>query len=938
MRWTDAHFAATPYDGAMQGPPEADEPPASRAPRPSGRWHVRLLGDLHVRNGDHDLPRPAERAVRLLLARLALQPRVAHGRDRLAAELWPDLDDPELLRERLRRVLNKLNTLLKSVGAARVLPVLANRDELRLNAEAFEVDVWRFEQHVERREWAAARSAWGGTLLPGLDDPWIDAERERLAALRERADIEAATEAEPDAADEPLLPTPPPLPGFAPALAHPTRLVGRQAELEALRAALATHRLVNLVGPPGCGKSRLADEVPRGQRSFECVAVARLEDCRSAEQVFDEIRAGLDLRADGRPAGAQVIEWLQQRRALLVLDGFEHLVGAVGDAVLEPLLHELPLLRLLLTSRRALARADECVWALSPLPVPGEHDELDAARSNPSVALFVARAGAARDGFTLNGHNLRAVVEVCRLLEGLPLSIELAAAQVRTLAPWAMADALRRGIRLAARPQMRQRLAGRHVSLEAALEWSWRLLDDAARAMLRQLGPFRGGFTLPQLQAALPGEVVDLGVHALVRDSLLQVQPGAPQRLQLLVVVREFVEARCTPQELLALRRSHRAVFLALARRLEATHAWPDDEDQANFAEALASACADDAPDAALALVAALAAPWRARGAPPVVPTLLRRLADDATLPAVARAPAAQLLATLLVNAGQGREAHTEAQRGLRLSDPAPLPRAEALRVLADVHLRAARAPADIERAWQLAGEARALLEALPESPALLRLTGGLLMIQGPILLEQRGDPAGAMALFEQAERCFSRLGDRRAAVLALPGRTACLLHERRFAEVIAVSLKGDEETAALGAVVTRLQLFDRLSNAYDGLGRYAEAVQACQRQTRLALRHGLLYYGAYGAWNQLHGLAQSGSHVRAAQLLAFSCAYWERAVGELTGADRLYADRVGAMLREALGERRWRTEEAHGRALTVRAALELAAGRGADPDSPALA
>ena len=946
----------------MTGQPP-DPPPKDLRSLPGNRWEVQLLGGLSVRSGDFEVPRIAERAVRLLLVRLALQPRIEHGRDGLAQALWPEVpgddgreraDAARVRRDRLKRALSDLKRALTAGGASHVNPFIAHRDTLRLNAAAFDIDVLRFEQQIARRHWAAARASYRGELVPDLQDPWVEEQRVLLAAARARADAEDAApdadtgdtfDAEFDDAGQAWDPSAsaarPPVVPFVP------RFFGREAEVEALRQALAAHRLVSLTGAAGCGKTWLAAEAARRLHGFRPVAMAWLEDCTTPAAVLDSLRRALGLHQTNQEVIGQIADCLDGRPALLVLDNFEQLVGGAGDALLTELLQRLPTTRWLVTSRRALLRADEHRIALQPLPLPDPGDDQAAALRNTAVALFVNRAQAARSHFSLNARNRHAVIEVCRLLEGLPLAIELAAAKIRSHRPAEMAKALGHSYKLLARPQLRTGTPRRHLSLDAALSWSWSLLDEAQRNLLRCLTVFRSGWTpaqalavaqaaastdaLASAHAARPAAAADTSMDALVADSLVQTLPGVggPTRHTLLGALRKFVQDQDTAAQAAALRRHHRAHFLALARQLEAQREWLDEADERNLVHAMATACADDEAETAAAIAVALAEPWRARGAPIPALDLLQAAAQVQRLGAAQRVAMLTLLSATLLSAGRGRDAQAHVKQALSLAGADRALRADAVLAQADVHWRAGRVPEEAARALALVQQAESLLAGLvQEGAATLQQHGRLLLIKGAITLQHGGDVGAAALMFEQAERIFGALGDRRAAVLALPGRVACLLKQQRYRELIAVATKGQQRAAELGDIVTQLQLFDRLSNAYEATGQPERALQACQSQTRLALKRGLHYYAAYGAWNQCHPLAQLNQSDLAARLMAFGEQYWVLQFGALEASDLAYVDRVRQLALGQIGAARLRSAWTLGRKLSVHSALELAAGR----------
>jgi predicted ATPase len=916
---------------------------------PGSRWEVQLLGGLQVRSGHIEIPRLADKAERLLFARLALQPRTAHGRDDLAQVLWPDIvdasgheprDAPAIRRQRLRRVLSKLNSHFANGGAQLVAPFIADRDTVRLNAEAFDIDTERFDRHVARRQWAAARACYRGELLPGLHDPWIDEQRARLAAAFGWASAElnpddgtadAAWDEDDDEHGEEA---------SGPIVPYVTRFFGREAETETLRGALAEHRLVSVLGPGGCGKTRLAAEALRGLRGFEPIAFVALSECMAAQHLLEHLRTALGLTPAARPAIEQIAERLEDQAALLVFDNFEQLVGPAADGVLTALLQRLPLARLLVTSRRSLQRCDEFAIALQPLPLPDGDDSLSSAARNAGVMLFVDRARAARSDFTLNARNLSGVIEVCRRVEGLPLAIELAAAKIRSHSPQRMGQALERGLRLLSKSSARVGEVMRHASLEAALAWSWGLLNTMQRDLLCSLSVFRGGWTADQARAVAALPAGDRSLHALARDSLLRWQPdsgGGQQRLGMLDALREFVEARFPALRTSALRQRHRSYFAALSREADTRQEWPNEADQPNLVQALMTAWADG-DDAVLSkLTSALSAQWLARGAPAQVIEVLCHAVQAPRLGARQRVGLSAVLTKLLIHSGHIVQAQAVAADALRLAGSEPALRASALLAQSDVHWRAGRSADDAARALALVQEALSLMPPHSHADAASSaMHGQLLLLKGAITLQHLHDVAGAESLFSQAEQLFDALADRRRALQAAPGRAACLLAQARHEACIAAASNALRLAAELGDVVTQLQLFDRLSSAFAATGQFDQALQACRKQVRLARAHGMAYYAAYGAWNQCHPLVRLDHAPAAARLMAFARQLWTKQFGPLDSDDEGYVEQVRREVAERIGAARLRTEWVRGEALTAREAWALAAGLGTDGEADA--
>ena len=363
----------------------------------------------------------------------------------------------------------------------------------------------------------------------------------------------------------------------------PTAFVGREQELAHVRALLARPdlRLLTLTGPPGADKTRLAlevatalaDDYPGG------VVVVTLGPLGDAGLVMPAVcqALGLSEAADRSPLEI-VVAHCQAHRPLLVLDNFEHLLGAGPELV--ALLAGCPRQQVLVTSRAPLRVRAEHELPVPPLGLPdteGERDGgLDALGQVPSVRLFVERAGAAAPGFRLGAENAVAVVAICRRLGGLPLALELAARWIKLLTPQELLERLDRGLELLVDGP--RDLPERQRTMRAALSWSRELLDEGSTALLRRLSVFAGGVPLDALervcQAAgtVPGGVLrQLGVlvdHSLVRR--LDVAGGEP-RVTMLESVREYGrELLVQAEELDVTARAHLEHYIELAVRARA--------------------------------------------------------------------------------------------------------------------------------------------------------------------------------------------------------------------------------------------------------------------------------------------------------------------------------------------------------------------------------
>jgi predicted ATPase/DNA-binding SARP family transcriptional activator len=355
-----------------------------------------------------------------------------------------------------------------------------------------------------------------------------------------------------------------------------TSFVGREREAKEVTDLLAAARLVTLLGPGGVGKTRLALEVARStaRRYAHGVVLVELAAHSDPAAVLPHVAVAVgalptlqsDVHIDPISVADRLARHLVDRELLLVLDNCEHLLVAAAE-VAESVLQAGPRVTVLATSREGLRVPGETLW-----PVP-------ALAIDDAVTLFADRARAVQPRFTLDARTTELAVAICRRLDGLPLAVELAAARTGALT---MDDLARRlddrfrllvgGSRTAARRQQ---------TLEAVVEWSYDLLADDQRLVLRRLGVFSGGFGIDAAEAVAAGDDLDpRDVLPLILDLVeksLVARDEDGRRYQLLETLREFAVRRlATEGDAEDTRRRHLSWYLAFAADADAGTRGPE--------------------------------------------------------------------------------------------------------------------------------------------------------------------------------------------------------------------------------------------------------------------------------------------------------------------------------------------------------------------------
>ncbi|HEU5102119.1 MAG TPA: tetratricopeptide repeat protein, partial [Roseiflexaceae bacterium] len=471
-----------------------------------------------------------------------------------------------------------------------------------------------------------------------------------------------------------------------------TSFIGRTHELAAVTRLLTTTRLLTLTGAGGCGKTRLAlqvatqllDAYPDGVWWVELATLADAALLPQAVAAMVEVR-----EQPGQPLLETLSDSLHTKAMLLLLDNCEHLIEACAQLATE-LLRSCPQLRILATSREGLGIAGETTWRVPGLALPDRMpaphgEELAQAEA---VRLFVERAAAALPTFRITERSAPAVAQICQRLDGLPLAIELAAARVKLLSVEQIAARLSDCFQLLTSGS--RTALPRHQTLRATIDWSYMLLLESERALLRRLAVFAGGWTLgtaeaictdqdedatmkhdlalalhasPRAALRLPSDVLEVLAH-LVDKSLVVVEQGVGEaRYHLLETVRQYADEKVLEvSEVAMLHGRHLDFFMTLAEQAESQMAGPDqtiwldrlEAEHGNLRAALTWAINCGEVETALRLGVALWRFWDRRShASEGRAWLEQALAQSGGVPALWRARALHTAGNLARNQGE---------------------------------------------------------------------------------------------------------------------------------------------------------------------------------------------------------------------------------------------------------------------------------------------
>ena len=615
-----------------------------------------------------------------------------------------------------------------------------------------------------------------------------------------------------------------------------TSFIGRELEIAEITRLLPTTRLLTLTGSGGCGKTRLGLEIAatllgKFEDGAWFVELSALSDPTLVPHAIASVLSVPE--QPGQGLAETLVSFLRPKSLLLVLDNCEHLVDSCAH-VAERLLRACSRLRTLATSREPLNIGGEVMFRVPSLSLPDSQDaaSIDQLMSSDAVRLFVDRAKLVERDFGLTPQNVRAVAQVCRRLDGIPLAIELAAALVKVLS---MEQIVARLDDVFGLPEGNRTALPRQKTLRATMDWSYGLLSEKEQVLLRRLSVFAGGWTLDAAEAVSAGEGIKeqevLGLLAdLVDKSLVLVDERelGPRYRQLGTVRQYSQDLLLASGEALVVRRRHAEWFLRLAERaepelLEAEQAvWFDrlEVEHDNLRTALEWCMEGGEVEAGVRLASALWRFWVVRGYSEEGRKRLEAvLRKSSTAQPVLRAMVLHAAGSLAIGQSDYASASKFFEESLAIWEVLKDRKrfADTLRNLGLV----ATSQGDQSTARSLYEQSLALLRDLGHRGDIAVSLNNLGMV-----IYRQGDEAAARSLLEESLALLRELGNKQHIAMALTNLGLLAVSREEYAAARALYAEG---------LVIRRDLGDRWGIAYS-LEGFA-GLAAAQGQMNWAVR-----------------------------------------------------------------------------------------------------
>lgn len=554
-----------------------------------------------------------------------------------------------------------------------------------------------------------------------------------------------------------------------------TTFIGRQKEIEEIRHRLSQTRLLTLTGAGGCGKTRLAlqvaaqvaHEFPNGAWMVELAPLA------DPSLVPQSIAAVFGLRQEEvRPLLETVIDYLREKDLLLILDNCEHLIDSCANLA-DRFLHACPRLKILASSREALGIAGETPYRVPSLSLPQKNSELDALIQSEAARLFIDRASALAPGFKVEPQQAPAITQICLRLDGIPLAIELAAARIKILSVEQIAQKLDDRFKLLTGGS--RTALPRQQTLRALIDWSYSLLTESERILLRRLSVFAGGWSLEAAQAicscdpVCEDDVLDLLAHLVDKSLVIAESRGPAARYRLMETIRQYARDKLLESsEAEEIRTRHLDFYLQFAQIAEPKlhgheqRDWLDrlEMEHDNFRSALEWSTHPGCVERGMRLASALHWFWDSRGywieANDTAEDLLKQ--PEASSRTLARANlllVAGMMSGSSFESKAGRQYLEEAVSIARTSGPA----GRSVLALGLCALGAKVFGDDNAAGESLVEEGLAMARALDDD----WIVAYVLYYQGMLFLGRRDLPRARMR-FESSQKHFQSAGDERLA------------------------------------------------------------------------------------------------------------------------------------------------------------------------------